>query len=179
MKRRYRFLTIVFMSIAIASLTVTNSATAKSRKKGIGLSVTDSNPIFLFRFFVSNSISIEPTFAFRRVTARRTDLLSNGNIRWNPGLGVIHHGRIGSDFRPFAGVRAALDILAGKSKVRIDKMFSPVFGGEFFVSENLSIAGEYQLNITFTDKNVSPSIDLRASSTYYSTAQLLTVNFYF
>ncbi len=179
MNRVSRFLIVGFTSFMVTLFVLSSSALAESRKKGIGFSVTESSPTFLLRLWVSNSVSLEPSFAFRRVTARETDILSNGNIRLTPGLGVIYHGRNGSDFRPFVGGRVTLDMLAGKSKVRMDKMFSPVFGGEYFFSDHFSIAGEYQLTIIFTDKSVSPSIDLRSSSTYYSTTQLLTVNFYF
>lgn len=142
---------------------------------GIGLTVTESSPAFVARIWTGDSFSLEPHISFAHISPNN----SGGITRWGPGLGIINHWRTGQELRPFFGARGELDILAGGPEKYVDVAVGPVFGAEYFLSDDFSVTGEYQLVFLFTDDVLSPSLNLQPSSTYINSVQLLGVTFYF
>jgi len=142
---------------------------------GIGLTVTETAPVFMARIWVSNMVTFEPEFGIAHLSIDRP---SGSATRYLPGLGFLYHFREGADLRPMLGIRMNIDLLSANDGSYSDIIFGPVLGAEYFISTYFSISGEYQLAVLVTDDELSPSF-LASDATYVQSAQLLSVHFYF
>ena len=164
---------LLLVSFAIA-LPASSFAGGTSGQKGIGFLVTDISTSLNLRIWLSEKITIEPTFSYSHTSpgtsASRTNL--------GPGLGIAAHWKSGQDLRPYIGGRISLGITSSGGAKFVDIAIAPVFWSEYFFSDHFSIGGEFQVIVILTDDDFSP-FGLTRRTTYVQTAQVLTVQLYF
>ena len=162
---------IIIISLLILSQSVL--AGGKDNQFGIGLTVTESSPSLMLRYWMSDYATFEPEFAFSRV---KTDDDSKAT-EYIPGFGILYHWNPQSNLRPYVGVRVIADIMSGNDETYTDFYTNLLFGCEYFISDRFSITGEYRFTVISTDSDFSPSW-LTPSATYLNTGQMLSVHFY-
>ncbi len=160
--------------LIVLALCASAAASGRARQLGIGLGITETSTDFMVNFWLSEYFSLEPSFAFRDLSPEG----DGGFTRYIPGLGFLYHWSADKDLRPYVGLRGAFDVLSGADGKYTDVSVSPVFGGEYFFSDNFSVSGEYQVVLIVTDDELSPGL-LPANSTTVETVEFLSVHFYF
>lgn len=164
-----RFLIACLIVCAISASSI--SAGGNSGQFGIGFTVTESTPSFILHYWISDKFTISPDFSVSKIT-------DPSFTRFNYGVTLAIHTRPGQSFRPFFGAAFNNDVISFSDNTFSDIYFGPMFGAEYFFSDNFSITGMYQVQFILTDDLLSPS-NLQPGTTYISTAQLLTVQYYF
>ncbi len=164
---------ILVFIILLGTVTATNVfAGGNAGQVGIGFTVAESSPVFIFHYWASEKLTISPEISVNHLS-------DPSIIRTNFGLTLASHSRPAESFRPFFGVGFNYDVATSDGNSVADLYIGPLFGAEYFFSDNFSVSGAYQVAVIITDDVASPSIMLRAGTTYITTAQLLTVQYYF
>lgn len=146
----------------------------KQRNVRFGVGVPVSVPVdeLLFKWWVTDNITIEPSIGFNMVSVG-----GNRGYEWILGLGVAPHWG-DEKLAKFIGVGFSLDLLKSGSETFTDKLLSLEFGLEYFVKEKLSITGIMGGGFIFADDDYSPS-GFPAGSTTFTTASALVMGLYF
>ncbi len=171
MRKCYFQTLLVIISILILCQSVL--AGGKDNQFGIGLTVTQSSPSLMLRYWMNEFTTIEPEFAFSQVKTSENSKATE----YIPGLGFLYHWNPESDLRPYVGVRVIADIMSGQNETYIDFFTNLLVGCEYFISDRFSFTGEYRFTVISTDSEFSPSW-LTPSATYLNTGQMLSVHFY-
>jgi hypothetical protein len=161
---------IFFMVFAFSSF-----LTSQDRSGKIGMVLLEdfsSDPLnYGFSFWFTNHTSVELIGGFKKI-----DLGDNSGTLYNFGAGGLYH--FGSrKIVPFLGGRFLFSNLSSDKKLYSDLMLGIVFGAEYFFSEWISIAGEFQLNYIETDDKFSPS-DHPADASIFKTYRYLVLRLY-
>jgi hypothetical protein len=162
---------VLFSLLLIAGTTL---AGGEAGKFGIGFAVTESTPTFMGCLWVSNSFTLEPSFAFSTFSLDA----DHKATQLSPGFGISLHMRKGEDTRPFVGLRFMYSMLRTSGRNYSDLYIGPAFGITHYFSNQFAVSGEYQINLISTDEYYSPS-QLTPGATYVQSASLLRVHFYF
>lgn len=163
---------IIFILILACGIFSSNVfAGGKSGQFGFGLTVAEPSPVFIFHYWSSDNFTISPEFSINSISEPSIK-------RFNFGITLAKHGRANESFRPFFGLGLNYDVVSSDGDSFADLYVGPLFGGEYFFCDNFSVSGAYQLVVIMTDDQLSPGM-LRPGTTYISSAQLLTVQYYF
>jgi hypothetical protein len=124
-----------------------------------------------FSLWINNTTSIEVIGGFERMNIK-----DNSGTSFNIGVGGLYH--FGEKkIAPFVGARFLSANLANGKQTYSDLVLGLVFGIEYFFSDWISLAGEFQLNYMETDKEYSPTGNA-ADATIYKTARFIVLRFY-
>ena len=157
---------VLFLVISSSVLAGGNSG-----QVGIGFTVTESTPTFLMHYWVSETFTFSPELSFNSLSEPELKRYSFGGT-------FAYHMKQGSDFRPTIGFFVINDVLRTEDDSYSDLYFGPLVGAEYFFNYHFSVSGLYKVEIIKTNDVLSPSF-LQTDATYISTAQLLTVQYYF
>lgn len=163
----------ILIIISLFILSQSALAGGKDNQFGIGLTVTDSSPSLMIRYWMNDFTTFEPEFAFSHV--KTSD--DSKATEYIPGIGFLYHWSPESNLRPYVGVRVIADMMSGGDETYTDFFTNLIAGCEYFISERFSITGEYRFTVISTDSDFSPSW-LTPSATYLNTGQMLSVHFY-
>ena len=133
-----QFLIITILLCIVLSSNVL--AGGKSGQFGIGLTVAESSPVFIFHYWGSDKFTISPEFSVNRIS-------EPSMARYNFGITLAGHTRPNENFRPFFGVGFNYDVVTSNGESFGDIYLGPIVGGEYFFSDNFSVSGGYQLAI--------------------------------
>jgi len=165
----------VVLAIAILLLATAVMAQPEKGQVGLGFNVTESGPGAMVRWWVSETVTIEPALAVRYVSL---DDLDVSTTQLGLGIGVAWRKQTGTAFRPIVAWRFEYDMLVTEDKTYADMLVSGGLGGEYFFSRHFSVGGEVDLSLVFTDEDFSPNFPTE-NSTILTTSQMLTAHFYF
>jgi hypothetical protein len=165
--------TTIVLAALLLVVSSTGLAADMSGKLGFGFNASRSSQAVMVKFWVSESITIEPLISFRHISIE-----GNSATEMIPGVGFSFYLNSSKDARPFIGFRISADLISANDETNTDFAVSPALGGEYFFNEHFSVSGEFQLNIIFTDSEYSPGVGI-ADATVIQTTQLLGVNIYF
>lgn len=168
-------ITILTFGFIVILLTSTAMAGGTKGQVGFGFKVTDQSSVIHARIWVSNSLTIEPTFGYSSVDPGSS---YSETKRLAPGIGLLYHFRPEQELRPYVGLRFEAAMLSASDETFTDIGIAPLFGCQYFFSEHFSISGEYLITYVKTDKDFSASQTYR-DATYINTTQAVLVNFYF
>ena len=132
----------------------------------------DSTPLnYGFSYWTNDNFSLELIGGYERI-----EIEDNSGSSVNIGIGALYHfGQ--NDLTPFVGFRFQYANLSGGDETYEDFVYGPVFGAEYFFSESITLAGEFQFNIINTDKDYSVTGNV-ADSIIYRTWRYLVLRFY-
>jgi hypothetical protein len=167
-----KIISVVLMSLLLIAGTVL--AGGEKGNFGLGFSVTESTPTFSGIFWISNSLTLEPSFAFSTFSLDA----DHKATQLSPGFGISFHMCHGKDTRPFAGLRFMYNMLLSNSENYSDLYLGSAFGISQYLSNQFAVSGEYQINLISTDDYYSPS-QLTPGATYVQSASFVRVHFYF
>ncbi len=168
-------ITILTFGLVIILLTSTTMAGGTKGQVGFGFRVTDQSSVIHARIWANDKLTIEPTLGFSWINPEGE---YSDTKRFLPGLGILVHFRPGQELRPYIGMRFEAAMLSASDETFTDIGIAPLFGCQYFFSENFSISGEYLITYVKTDADYSASHTYKDAA-YINTAQALLVNFYF
>lgn len=172
MKSLYRVLFILVISLICTSLV---SAAGTKGQVGFGFRVTDQSSAMHARIWASDKLTIEPTFGIAWVDPGSS---YSETKRYAPGIGFLYHMRPGMELRPYIGMRFEASMLSASNETFTDIAIAPLFGCQYFFSDNFSVSGEYMITYVKTDKDFSATLPY-ADATYINSTQAVLINFYF
>jgi hypothetical protein len=144
---------------------------SQTHKGNIGLSVSLQNEQidFLVPIFVSDNLSLSPAFGVRGISDKYIDLTIGSIIRYYFSEQIVS---------PFIGGRfGALLLLPKDDDSVIDYVFGPLFGGEYYFNEHISLGIEVQFNIvTSSEKSMRFG---NPGGTNFNTATAIFATIYF
>ena len=148
---------------------------AQDRKGKMGLVLMEdfvSQPLnYGFCLWINNNTSIEVIGGFEKMNIK-----DNSGILYNIELGGLYHfGK--RKIVPFIGARLLSANLSNNRESYSDLVLGLVFGTEYLFSDWISLAGEFQLNYTETDKEYSPTGNA-TNATIYKTGRFIILRFY-
>lgn len=146
----------------------------EQRNVSFGVGVPVSVPVdeLLFKWWVTDNITIEPSFGFNMISVN-----DNRANEWKFGLGVAPHWGDEKLVKSI-GVGFSLDLLKSGSETFTDRLLSLEFGLEYFVKEKLSLTGVIGGAFVFADDDYSTS-GFPAGSTTFTTVSALVMGLYF
>ncbi len=105
--------------ILICGFSSNINAGGKSGQFGIGLTVTESSPVYIFHYWASDKITLSPEFSINRIS-------EPSMTRFNIGFTFATHTRPEESFRPFVGVGFNYDVVTSGGESFGDIYFGPV-----------------------------------------------------
>lgn len=170
MKSIKNLLAIVLFLIPVLSSGQDQST--KNVKKGLTVSVQDSEFGIMIPFYLSNKFILAPGFQFAYASKVGIDIVL--------GLSTKAFIKDQTNIRPYWGLKAGLGYYNSKAtntSNQIDFILGAAIGVEYFFNQNFSIGIEPQLNLTMSDDESNRVGN--PGGTGVNTATMLTANIYF
>lgn len=177
MKSLHRVLFILAISLICTTIV---SAGGTKGQFGLGFKVTDQASVFIARIWLSDKATFEPTIGY--------SYSEESEIKqYIPGLGFLLHFRPGEEVRPYIGFRTQINIKDMSSETMTDFEVAPLFGCQYFFSDNFSVSGECGLaydsretaNRYYDPYSYYFYSDSTVRNSYVNTYQALMVHIYF
>ncbi len=162
--------------ITFITVLILNSLTyAQGRAGKMGLVFMEdfvSQPLNCgFSLWINNSISVELTGGLERINIK-----DNSGTLYNLGLGGLYH--FGEKkIVPYIGSRLLFTNLYNSTESYLDVMVGLVFGAEYFFSDWISLAGEFQFNYLETAREYSPTGNA-PDATIFKTGRFIILRLY-
>lgn len=156
----------------LPALSYGQDQTSGNIKKGLTVSVQNSELGIMMPFYLSKKFILAPGFQFAYASKVGTDIVV--------GLSTKSFIKDQTNIRPYWGVKAGLGYYnpdATDTSNQIDFILGAAVGVEYFFSQNFSIGIEPQLNLSISDDESNRFGN--PGGTGLNTATMLTANIYF
>lgn len=158
-------------STLLAALLISSISFAQPHggKVGVSVVVQNSQFDFLVPVFLSNNFALSPAVGLSSISGNSTDLTLGAVARYYISQKTVS---------PYIGGRfGAIILMPEKGDNVTDFILGPLFGGEYFINENISAGIELQLNFYKSALNSTRFQNPNGTNVNTATAFFATIYF--